>query len=48
MKKKKREIIVRIADSNPPNWKAVAESIAMELLKGASENDRQRKVSRAG
>lgn len=39
--KTKREIIVKTVDGDQPCWKVIADAIAMELTKGASNNDRE-------
>lgn len=39
--KNKREIIVKFVPGEQPNWKMIANAIAMELTKGASNNDRE-------
>lgn len=39
--KNKREIIVKFVPGEQPSWKMIANAIAMELTKGASNNDRE-------
>lgn len=39
--KNNREIIVKLVSGESPNWKVIADAIAMELTKGANNNDRE-------